>query len=144
MSTVDQSLVKQLFEKVQTQKAEISKAEKPNWATNCSFGYDESSSARLNLKTISDTRELSKILAFILNEERNITEANQILGLDTEFVWLGFSKEAWINDIKARVSTLLLGKKKKDLENYELRLNSLVSKEVRDQMELEAIMKALN
>ena len=144
MSTVDQSLVKQLFEKVQTQKAEISKAEKPNWATNCSFGYDESSSARINLKTISDTRELSKILAFILNEERNITEANQILGLDTEFVWLGFSKEAWINDIKARVSTLLLGKKKKDLENYELRLNSLVSKEVRDQMELEAIMKALN
>jgi hypothetical protein len=144
MSTVDQKLVQQLFEKVQAQKAEISKAEKPNWMTNCSFGYDEASSTRLNLKTISDTRELTKILAFILSQEKFHTEANSILGIETEFNWLGFTKDAWVNDIKARVSTLLLGKKKKDLENYELRLNSLVSKEVRDQMELEAIMKALN
>jgi hypothetical protein len=143
MATIDQKQVQDLFDVVQAKKAEISKAEKPVWQTNCSFGYDKASSARINLRTVNDVNDLVSILAFIVGKERDFTEAAKILGLETQFEWFGFSKDDWANDIKARASQIQLGNKKKQLEEYEVRLNRLVSKEVREQMELAEIMKGL-
>jgi len=45
--------------------------------------------------------------------------------------------------LKTRASQITLSKRKKELEEYEIRLNRLVSKEVREQMELAEIMKGL-
>lgn len=143
MATIDQTQVQQLFEVVQAQKAEISKAEKPNWLTNCSFSYDGNSSNRINLRTVSDVNELSHILAHIIGKERDVQEANKLLGINAEFEWMGFTKDDWVNDIKTRVTQILLTQRKKELEDYEVRLNRLVSKEVREQMELAEIMKGL-
>ena len=143
MATIDQKQVQELFDVVQRQKAEISKAEKPTWQTNCSFGFDKSTSSRTNLRTVSDVNDLVNILAFLLGKERDINEANQILGVTTEFEWFGFSKTDWVSDLKTRASQITLSKRKKELEEYEIRLNRLVSKEVREQMELAEIMKGL-
>jgi hypothetical protein len=143
METIDQKQVQILFDVVQTKKAEISKAEKPVWQTNCSFGYDKVSSARINLRTVNDVNELVNILAFIIGKERDFIDATKIIDVDVKFEWFGFGKDDWANDIKARVSQIQLVNKKKQLEEYEVRLNRLVSKEVRDQMELAEIMKGL-
>lgn len=143
MATIDQAQVQQLFEVVQAQKAEISKAEKPNWLTNCSFSYDRNSSNRINLRTVSDVNELAHIMAHIVGKERDMQEANKLLGINAEFEWMGFSKDDWARDIKTRVNQILLTQRKKELEDYEVRLNRLVSKEVREQMELAEIMKGL-
>lgn len=142
-NTVDQAQVQELFNIVQAQKAEISKAEKPNWVTNCSFGYDRVTSNRINIRTISNVDELTHMLAFLIGMEKNFNEANKILGLETKFEWLGFSIEDWANDIKMRVTQILLVIKKTRLELTEARLNKLVSKEVREQMELAELVKEL-
>jgi hypothetical protein len=143
MGTIDQKQVQDLFDVVQAKKVEISKAEKPVWQTNCSFGYDKISSARINLRTVNDINELVSILAFIIAKERDFIEASKIVDVEVKFEWFGFSKDDWANDIKARVSQIQLVNKKRQLEDYESRLNKLVSKEVREQMELAEIMKGL-
>lgn len=144
MSTsVDQKVVKELFDLVQAQKEEISKAEKPNWLTNCSFAYDAQTSNKFNIRTVSSIETLTDMLAFILGKERDFNEANKILGTDSSFSWLGFSKNDWVSDFKTRVNQLSLSKKKEKLEIAETRLNKLVSKEVREQMELQELMKEL-
>ena len=143
MATIDQKQVQDLFDVVQAKKAEISKAEKPVWQTNCSFGYDKASSSRINLRTVSNINELVDILAFILGKERDFNEAKEYLELEATFEWFGFPVSDWAKDIKSRASQIQLGTKKKQLEEYEVRLNRLVSKEVRDQMDLAEIMKGL-
>lgn len=140
---VDQEKVQALFDVVQKQKKEISKAEKPNWLTNCSFSYDKGTSNRINIRTVTDVNEIASILAFIIGREKDVVEASKILGIEAEFEWLGFTKEDWVNDLKTRVTQIQLTKRKKELEQYEARLNGLVSQEVRDAMDLAEIMKGL-
>lgn len=142
-NAVDQVQVKELFDIVQAQKAEISKAEKPNWITNCSFSFDRTSSNRINIRTLSNVDDIVHILAFLIGTERDFNEAIKELGVDTKFEWLGFSKDDWANDLKMRTTQILLVKKKQKLEIAEARLNKLVSKEVREQMELAELVKEL-
>ena len=47
MATSRDKQVQELFKIVQEKKSDIVKAEKPNWQTNCSFGYDKNSSSRI-------------------------------------------------------------------------------------------------
>lgn len=142
-NAVDQAQVKELFDIVQAQKAEISKAEKPNWITNCSFGYDRTSSNRINIRTVGNVDDITHMLAFLIGMEKSFNEAAKELGVDTKFDWLGFSKSDWANDLKMRTTQILLVKKKEKLEIAENRLNKLVSKEVREQMELAELVKEL-
>jgi hypothetical protein len=44
-TTEEDKLVQELFNVVQAKKAEIAKAEKPSWETNCAFRYNKDSSA---------------------------------------------------------------------------------------------------
>ena len=136
-------LVQDLFKVVQTKKAEIAKAEKPNWLTNSSFGYDKYSSTRINLNVCADVDELISMLEFLVTKRNSNIEAQKILGTNNTFKWLGFTFDDWATDIKTRLDKIQITKKKKDLEVLETRLNGLVSKEMRDQMELEAISKEL-
>lgn len=59
------------------------------------------------------------------------------------FVYLGSPVEDWLADIKARIAKVKIGEKRKKLEDLEKRLNAIVSPELRAQLELEAIEKAL-
>ena len=66
-----------------------------------------------------------------------------MLETNVKFDWLGFSLEAWISDIKTRVNKIDISKKRDELEKLETRLNSLISPELRNQMELEEITALL-
>ncbi len=136
--------VKQLFKVVQQKKAEIAKAERPNWLTNCSFSYVKDTSAKINFQVLNDVEELVTILAFLLKQEDAFNAANEILGTNITFKWLGFTLADWQADISTRINKIQISKKKKELETLEVRLNGLVSKEMRDQMELDEITKLLN
>lgn len=136
--------VQDLFKIVQTKKTEIAKAEKPNWITNCSFGYNKDSSSRSNIQVVADIEELIHILGFLIEKEKSFSAANKMLGTSVEFKWMGFTLEEWQADIQTRINKVQITKKKKELEALETRLDKLISPELKAEMELEEITKMLN
>lgn len=142
MAEID-NIVQDLFKVVQTKKDEIAKAEKPNWETNCAFGFYPETSQRINLQVISDVADLVNILAFLIEKHKNFDAAQEILGTNLKFKWLGFTFDQWKSDIKTRLDKIQISMKKRELNELEARLDKLVSPELKQQMELEEIKKLL-
>lgn len=136
-------LVQELWDKVQQKKAEITKAERPSWKTNCSFGFTEDTAQRINLQVTANVKDLVKILAFLIDRKQSFDLASSTLGVKVKFEWLGYSFEDWKSDLMTRATKIEISKKKSELETLESRLNALISPELKRQLELEAIKKEL-
>lgn len=135
----------ELIKKVQKQKEEIAKAERPNWITNCSFSYIEHSAKTVNLHVCRDIHEMVCIVAFLNEREKSYGEAVKELGVDAPaFKWNGFSVSDWVHDVKTRIDKVQIADKKKKLEILENRLNKIISPELRAELELEAIAAELD
>lgn len=142
--------VQDLVNLVKSKKAEISKAEKPDWKTNCTFGYNPDSPQRINIQTVSDVNTLISILSFLIVQQEGFDKASTRLfdtvtiGRDSNFKWMGFSLEEWQADLQSRLNKIQITKKKNELDELEGRLNKLVSPELRTKLELEEITSILN
>ena len=145
MANLTDKKVQQLFEVVQKKKEEIKKIEKPNWFTNCSFRPDaDNSSQSLNIQTISDPNVLVLALARLETLKNGAEIAAVDLGVEGyKFLHLGFSFNDWKSDFQTRVAKIQISKKKNELSALETRLNSLISPELRAELELSAIEKEL-
>lgn len=133
-----------LIKAVEKQKEEISKAEKPNWATNCSFSYTERQNDAINIHVESNIRNLVCIAAFLKDKEKSYKEAAEALGVDApSFTWGGHTVADWLEDLKLRINKIQIGAKKKKLEDLEKRLNAIISPELKAERELEAIESEL-
>ncbi len=131
---------------VAKQKAEIAKAERPNWKTNCSFSYVEGKAVdTISLHVESDVRKLILIAAFLQDKEVSYKRAAADLGIEAppEFTWGNSSVADWVDDLKTRIAKIQIGAKKKKLETLESRLNLIISPELRAKLELEAIAAEL-
>lgn len=136
--------VKALLDIVNKKKAEIAALEvKPNWVTNCAFSYFKKSQDIHNIQTANEG-QLIDILVFLLNLESNHNKACEILGLDTKFIYLGYTLDEWTTDLKTRLSRLSISTKKSELATLEKRLNNLMSVDLKTQLELDEITKLLN
>jgi len=137
-------VVQKLIDAAQEKRKAIELAEKPIWLTNSSFSYDEDGgSNRKNIRVISDVGDLVKIQAFLNQKYQSYAVAAQTLDYEEPFTWLGFSHEDWSADFKVMATKINITKEKKKLEAIENRLNKLISPELKQQMELEAISKEL-
>lgn len=135
-----------LIQEVNRRKAEISRAERPNWKTNCSFSYDEDKAgSAVNLHVETSVRRLVLIAAFLQDKAAAYARAAASLGVDNlpPFVWGNSPVADWLADIKTRLDKLDVAAKRKKLELLEERLNKIVSPELRAKMELEAIASEL-
>jgi hypothetical protein len=133
-----------LIREVNRQKAEISKAERPNWITNCSFSYTENPSQAINIHVESNIRNLVCIAAFLQDRERSYADVAKTMGVEApNFTWGGFAVKDWLEDIKMRINKIQLASKKKKLEVLEARLNAIISPELRAEIELQAIADEL-
>lgn len=132
--------VLQLIEQVKTQRAEIEKAEKPNWLTNCSYPGTKNT----NLRVENDVFALVRIAGeLVLSEECSKKAALEIGVSDYVHKISGYVVKDWLSDIKTRVSQIQILEKKEKLRVLEERLNKIISPELRTQLELEAISKEL-
>jgi len=143
MATEKDKIIDQLFEVIQTKKSEIEKTEKAKWQTNCSFAYDSDSNKRYNIQTVNDINQIVDMLAHLIINRDSITIAAKTLGVNPKFEWMGFSFEQWEADFKTRVEKIQIFAKKQELKTLEDRLDKLVSKEKREELELAAIKKEL-
>jgi len=136
-------IVQALLKVVADKREEISKAEKPTWLTNKSFRYSEESSKSLNLNTVGTVDKLVGALSHLLAQEKSYSDAAKLLGYEGKFTWFGYSVDEWKADFITRKNQISISDMKLDLANKESRLDKLVSKEVREAMELEQLQKEL-
>jgi hypothetical protein len=143
-TTADEQ-VQQLIALVKGKKDEIAKAEKPDWKTNCSFAVDPTTrpNDRTNIQTVADIDALVGILAFLKGKERDFKEASDLLGVSSKFKWMGYTVAEWQSDLQNRINKVQINKKKADLQALEMRLDRLISPELRREMELAEITKML-
>ena len=141
-TTIDQR-VQALFDQLATKKEVVAKAEKPVYVTGGQFRFSEDVSRSIDITTVRDERKLVEILTFLKERSSKYAEASADLGCEVKFTWLGFTVEEWTADLKTRVNILQISKRKAELVELEARLNAIVSPELRRQMELAALEKAL-
>lgn len=136
-----------LIKEVNRRKSEIAQIEKPNWITNCSFSFSETSLSDVtNIHVESNVKKLIAMVALLISKRDFHRDAVEVLDLPTEeyvFTWGGFKVNDWISDIKTRINKLQIATKKANLEKLENRLNAIISPELRAKMELEAIASEL-
>lgn len=136
--------VKELFDLVQSKKLAIEKAERPCWKTSGNFGYSANSAHdRTPIPTVTDTRKIVEMFAFLIDRKDKSESASKELGVDYKFTWLGFNVDEWKEDFQTRVNQISVQEKRKELAELESRLNAIISPELKAQMELEAITKLL-
>lgn len=135
------AIVVRLMEEVKKRRSEIAQAERGAWRTNGIFSFDQSMNSSINLNVVNDKSKLIEMAAFILGKERDHALAVETLGIDDPppFTWFGFSSENWIADFRTRINKLSIDAKRKKLEEFESKLNDLVSPDMRRKMELDAI-----
>lgn len=136
-------IVLELLKKVEEKKQQIGSAERPSWVTNCSFGFDPNSNARVNIQVLRTIEEIVEIHAFLTSKFRAFQLSCDMLILDVQFKWLGFTYEQWIADIKTRLDGLRIKSKRDELAKLEERVNALVSPEQRRAIELEKLIKEI-
>lgn len=128
----------ELIKLVNDKKKEIASIQKCTYKTNCMFSYSDDNN-RINLNVIQDVAKLYNIYAFLTSVYNVYTTVSN----GHPFIWSGYDMEAWRSDIMSRISFLELDKKRKELKMLEDRLDKIISPELRQQMELEAIEKEL-
>ena len=133
--------IKELLQKVEEQKAGLGKKEKVSWLTNCVFKKDGAN--WFNINTITDFSILASALGFLISQEECFQKACKRLGVTGEFKWDGYTLSDWEEDFKTRVRVVQWDNKNKVLENTKKKLGTLVSEEVKTEMELEDIKKIL-
>jgi hypothetical protein len=135
-----------LIEEVKRRRAEIAKADRPQWLTNSAFSFVEGMSSQvINLKVVSNIRDLIMIAAFLKERETHYAGAAKELGVESPpaFTWNGFSVSDWIEDLKTRIAKIQIATKQQKLAALESRLEAVISPELRRDMELAEIAAAL-
>jgi hypothetical protein len=135
----------ELIKLVRTQKADIEKAEKPSWKTNRMFSYIEGSSNVVNLAVESNVTKLISYVSFLISQELAYSEAAKRLNVENPppFTWGGYPLSEWLEDVKLRIAKLQIAAKRAKLEALENRLNTIISPELKAELELEAIQAEL-
>lgn len=142
---IDQ-IVLDLLKKVEEKKQQIGNAERPSWITNCSFGFDPNTNARINIQVVRDLEQLVDIHAFLSTKYESFQASLKDLKLtekEVPFKYLGFTFEQWVSDIETRINGLRIKAKKDELTALEARVNALVSPEQRRAIELEKLVKEI-
>lgn len=135
--------VQLLFEALQTKKAEVANAERPQYITGGMFRYSESNGSSIDIISERNEKKLVEILTFLLERSEKYPIAAEKLKVDVVFTWLGFTVEEWFADLQTRISTLQIAKKRTELKELEEKVNKVVSPELRLEMEMKALEDTL-
>lgn len=91
-------------------------------------------------------QEVVALLADVLVRLRSVTEAAIAIGvkIDAHPKFQGYTYEQWLTDCQKRISVIGFNSKKKEIEEMEAALNSLVSPELQRKIALEELTKKIS
>jgi hypothetical protein len=143
MTKNNDTTIKALISKIEEKKSALGVKPKANWKTNAIFKYD--SQYFMNLNTISEIEPIVDALSFLYIKYEATKKAYETLGISApiQFTWTGYTIAEWESDFKTKVTQIYWEAENKKLKELEAKLRSLVSEEVRTEMELESISKLL-
>ena len=141
MEKTKDELVEEMFQRLEKVKDQINQAEKPVWHTNCVF---EMNSNRINIKTLGQVRDVLVLANHITGLKTNWDLVNKLLGTNEKFEYSSFSYDEWISDFKTRINQINITEKRKTMQQIQDGLDKLISKEKREQMELQRLNTLLN
>ena len=118
---------------------------KTPWQTNCAFKFQAfglPTDAKLNIMTTRDLDALIEAWAWLVQIERGRNEAAQALGLPPVTEYCGYPFDAWRADLKNRARQLSLEAERKEIEQLEVQVRSLMSEAQRRAEGVEALAAA--
>lgn len=140
-----------LINRIQQKKLQIASVERAQWVTHCLFSVEGDT---INLQIETSVLTLVSIAAALLEKEASYNRAAVVLfpadpetGFFNEyptFSWGSSKVSEWMADIKLRIGQLQVDSEKKKLAELEVRLNKIISPELRAKMELEAIANEIS
>jgi uncharacterized protein YlaN (UPF0358 family) len=134
--------IKELIVKLEEQKVALGSRPKVNLKTNGIFKYDDKN--HFNLNTVNNYGVMIDALGFLFCQEHFFHIATDALGLSREFyLHDGYKVDEWNEDFKSRIELIKWEDKKKLLDSTQKKLDSLVSEEVKTELELDNIAKLL-
>lgn len=135
-----------LLEVVKVKKEEIAKLSgRPHYKTNMTFFY-QPLGKNINLNVVADNVELARYYGYLKQQATSIIDAYKDLEFESEMESPkldGFTIEEWKEDFKTRASIINIRVKKEKLKEMEAKIDKIVSKEKRDELELELLSKEL-
>jgi len=137
----DDQIIVQLQEAVEKKKRELKAVNEPN-VTNLSFGFTESQSDRQNI-AVQNIDWVVRALAWLIMMKECWEKSAGILGVKTEFKWLGYTYAEWEKDLVRRAGKINYAEEKAKLERLEARLEELLSPDAKKKKELDSMMKDL-
>jgi len=133
--------IKELILKVEEQKQALGSRPKFILKTNGIFKYDEKKFFNLN---VAHEKTLVEALAFLYIKKDYTNKACSELGVNFyKFEWDGYTLDEWKDDFKSHINLVKWEEKKKLLDATQKKLDSLVSEEVKTELELDNIAKLL-
>lgn len=146
----EDKLIDELLLEVQKKQAEVKELKKKcssDFKTNLSFPrtYDSSPnfSNFTNLNAITKKEDFIFMFSFLKIRKDGFDSAAKILGVDAVFSWGGYSYEEWEHDFAAKIKSLDVLERSKDLANMERELNSLMSDRSKRTKKLESLKNRL-
>jgi hypothetical protein len=143
MTTIDDK-IQGLFEKLNVRKTNVADLEAKiakSWITNGSYRL-LNVGAPININTAS-VETILDVVADLTIQRKAREEASQILELEAPKKFNGYSYDNWIDDCKKRLAAINIREEKKQLDDLENRLNTVLSPEERRRIEVENLLKAL-
>lgn len=135
-----------LLEVLKNKKEEIKKLSgRPHYKTNMTFPYPPTNRT-VNLNVVSNNLELATYYGYIKAQAVMVIDAFEDLEITTNMEEPkidGFTLEEWKEDFKTRASVINLKTEKDNLKKMEAKIDKIVSKEKRDELELELMAKEL-
>ncbi len=136
---------------VKQKKADLEKTKQlinSGWKTNCSISLNPEKTSPKNIAVLKK-QEIVDVLAFVLQTSEFIQKAEQELGFPvTKNASMtkvqGYTVSDWVTDCKKRIASLDIKEKEAELEALEMRVNAIVSPEIRRQMEITALEQELS
>lgn len=143
MNELDKKIEEQLSF-IKNKKAELDKDQElidSNWKTSGRFITIDGKEKRLK---IMERDDIISFCSDIISKKESFDKTKSILEIEDEFMIDSFSYDDWIFDIKKRLATITKKSKLQELENFESRLKSIMSEDLKRSMEFEDISKLLN
>lgn len=136
--------VQELLKLAEEKRQRITNVEEPKWTTKGEFKFGKGQEVAFNVRTITDENVFINALGFLNDREKSFKQASEELEIEGEFSWFGYSVDDWKSDFKIRLSQLRAEREKKELESIEKELDGLISDDLRAQLKLDKLTKALS
>lgn len=142
MAKKNDVLVTQLLKKVEEKKVQIKKIKNPSFKTNLSLPIDGTNSRiNLNVASIELLFEILVTLEMRIEKSQVVADKYDLL-FDNK--WHGFKLEDWRDDVVLKIKQSQAQRQVTELKEIERKLESLMSEDVKTNIELEKLSNLLN